>query len=45
VSAYYLQELDHVLGAMLRTSKGPDVLDYAVVLLLEVGRRIDHSPI
>jgi hypothetical protein len=44
MSADYLQELDHVLGAMLRvevTSEGPEVLDYAVVLLLQVGRRIE----
>ena len=40
MSADYLRILDHVLGAMIRvdfTSKGRKVIDYAVVLLLEVG--------
>jgi hypothetical protein len=40
MSAYYLRILDHVLGAMLRvefTTKGREIVDYAVVLLLEVA--------
>jgi hypothetical protein len=40
VSADYLRILDHVLGAMVSvefTSEGPEVTDYAVVLLLEMG--------
>ena len=40
MSAYYLRILDHPRGAILRvefTSRGREIVDYAVVLLLEVG--------
>lgn len=40
MSADYLRILDHVLGVMVSvefTSEGPEVTDYAVVLLLEMG--------
>ncbi len=38
MSAYYRRILDHALGALLRvqfTTQGRDVIDYAVVLLLD----------
>ena len=41
MSADYLRILDHVLGAMLSvefTTEGRDITDYAVVLLLAVGK-------
>jgi hypothetical protein len=41
VSAYYRRILDHALGAMLRvefTTQGRDVVDYAVVLLLDTDK-------
>ena len=40
MSAYYLRILDHARGAMLRvefTSRGREIVDYAVVLLVVVG--------
>jgi hypothetical protein len=40
MSADYLRILDHLLGAMVSvefTSEGPDVTDYAIVLMLAVG--------
>lgn len=44
MSAYYLRDLDHALGALLRvefTTEGREILDYAVVLLLVVGEGIE----
>lgn len=41
MSAYYRRILDHVLGALLRvqfTTQGNDVIDYAVVLLLDTEK-------
>lgn len=41
MSAYYRRILDHALGALLRvqfTTRGRDVVDYAVVLLLETDK-------
>ena len=41
MSAYYRRVLDHALGAMLRvqfTTYGRDIIDYAVVLLLDTGK-------
>lgn len=38
MSAYYLRVLDHALGVLLRvqfTTSGPQIVDYAVVLLLD----------
>jgi hypothetical protein len=40
MSADYLRILDHLLGAMVSvefTSEGPEVTDYAIVLMLAVG--------
>jgi len=40
MSADYLRRLDHLLGAMISvefTSEGPEVTDYAIVLMLAVG--------
>lgn len=44
MSAHYRRILDHGLGALLRvqfTTRGTDVIDYAVVLLLEVERGME----
>jgi hypothetical protein len=44
MSAYYLRVLDHALGAMLRvefTTERREVVDYAVVLLLETPEGIE----
>lgn len=41
MSAYYRRILDHALGAVLRvqfTTRGRDVVDYAVVLLLDTEK-------
>jgi len=43
MGAYYRRVLDHALGALLRvqfTTQGSDVLDYAVVVLLETADRL-----
>jgi hypothetical protein len=40
MGAYYRRTLDHALGALLRvqfSSRGNDVIDYAVVLLLDTA--------
>jgi pyruvate/oxaloacetate carboxyltransferase len=44
MSAYYRRILDHTLGALMRvqfTTQGSDVIDYAVVLLLETEKGIE----
>lgn len=44
MSAYYRRILDHALGALLRvqfTTQGRDVIDYAVVLLLETEKGME----
>lgn len=41
MGAYYRRVLDHALGALLRvqfTTQGSDVIDYAVVLLLDTEK-------
>ena len=41
MGAYYRRLLDHSLGALLRvqfTTEGSEVMDYAVVLLLEIEK-------
>ncbi len=41
MSAYYRRILDHALGALLRvqfTTQGNDVIDYAVVLLVDTEK-------
>ncbi len=44
MSAYYRRILDHTLGALLRvqfTTRGSDVIDHAVVLLLETEKGME----
>ena len=44
MSAYYRRILDRFLGALMRvefTTKGRDVVDYAVVLLLDTGEGLE----
>jgi hypothetical protein len=44
MSAHYRRILDHTLGALMRvqfTTQGSDVIDYAVVLLLETEKGIE----
>ncbi len=44
MSAYYRRILDHALGVLMRvqfTTQGRDVVDYAVVLLLDTEKGLE----